>query len=87
MLERLSNAITQYPYGMIALVIFITIFSVMSMGYFGLKQEFSEETFMPSLDIVKANREITWIPAKIRSVKNHRKRTAGSANRWGVGNF
>ncbi|HHF55840.1 MAG TPA: hypothetical protein ENL42_02860, partial [Thermoplasmatales archaeon] len=59
MLERIGRFITSHPWVAIGIVLVITFASVASVATFGLKQEFSEETFMPDLEEVKANQEIS----------------------------
>ncbi len=59
MLEKIGKTIATHPLMSIAIVLIITFASIASVSYFGLKQEFSEETFMPDLEMVKANNEIS----------------------------
>ncbi len=58
MLEKIGRWISRYPWAAIIIVLLITLLSIASVATFGLKQEFSEETFMPDLEEVKANQEI-----------------------------
>ncbi|HHO56957.1 MAG TPA: hypothetical protein ENJ70_00200, partial [Thermoplasmatales archaeon] len=58
MMERAGKVIAKHPLMAIAVVLAITVASVASVATFGLKQEFSEETFMPDMEMVKANDEI-----------------------------
>ncbi|HEC87696.1 MAG TPA: hypothetical protein ENI52_00085, partial [Thermoplasmata archaeon] len=59
MLEKLGKGIAKHPLMAIGIVLIITIASMVSVAKFGLKQEFSEETFLPDLEIVRANQEIS----------------------------
>ncbi|MCD6481228.1 MAG: RND family transporter [Thermoplasmata archaeon] len=58
MMERAGKVIAKHPLMAIAVVLAITVASVASVATFGLKQEFSEETFMPDMEMVRANDEI-----------------------------
>ncbi len=59
MLDELGKWIAGHPWKAITIVLIITFASIASIATFGLKQEFSEETFLPEMDIVKANQEIS----------------------------
>ena len=59
MMEKLGNRISSHPFMAIGIILLITIASAASVAHFGLTQEFSEDTFMPDLDIVRANDEIS----------------------------
>lgn len=58
MLEKFGKGIAKHPLMAVAIVLVISIASLTSIAKFGLKQEFSEETFMPDLEEVKANDEV-----------------------------
>lgn len=58
MMEKLGGHIANHPFAAISIVLLITIASAASVAHFGLQQEFSEDTFMPDLAIVRANSEI-----------------------------
>ena len=59
MLEKVGRTIASHPWMAIGIVILLTFTSLASIAYFGLQQEFSEETFMPDVEEVKANEEIS----------------------------
>lgn len=59
MLDKLGKWIAKHPWKAITIVLIITFASIFSIATFRLKQEFSEETFLPEMDIVKANQEIS----------------------------
>lgn len=58
MLEKIGRWIGNHPWMAIGIILIISIASLTSISTFGLKQEFSEETFMPDLEEVKANNEV-----------------------------
>jgi len=58
MMEKMGRAIANHPLIAIAAVLSITLAALASITTFGLKQEFSEETFMPDMEMVRANNEI-----------------------------
>jgi len=58
-MDGLGKRVSNYPKVTIAVIIVITMFAAGSIQIFGIDQEFSEESFMPEMDIVKASDEIS----------------------------
>jgi predicted RND superfamily exporter protein len=58
-MDRLGIGVSKNPITAIAIVIFITLIAMGSMMYFGIDQEFSEESFMPDMEITQASNEIS----------------------------
>jgi len=58
-MDNLGRKVSKYPKIAILLVIVITIAAMGSIGYFGIDQEFSEESFMPDMEMVIASEEIS----------------------------
>jgi len=59
LMDNLGKKVSKYPKIAILLIIVITIAAMGSIGYFGIDQEFSEESFMPDMEMVIASEEIS----------------------------
>lgn len=58
-MEKLGKAISRYPKTTVVATITLTLIAVGCIQIFGINQEFSEESFLPDIDIVKASEEIS----------------------------
>jgi len=58
-MDRFGKNVSQYPKVTIATIVVITLIAIGSMQIFGIEQEFSEESFMPEMEISKASDEIS----------------------------
>ena len=67
-MDRLGKVVSGFPKTTIIIVLAITLSAVGSIYLFGIEQEFSEEAFLPDLEITKANDEISDEYSATRSV-------------------
>ncbi len=58
-MDGLGKRVSKYPKATIVAIVVITLIAMGSMQIFGIEQEFSEESFMPDMEIVKASNEIS----------------------------
>ena len=58
-MQYLGKRVSDYQIVAIGIIILITLVAIGSIMYFGLDQEFSEESFLPDLEIAEASNEIT----------------------------
>ncbi len=58
LMDHLGKSVSEYPKIAIGIIILITLAAIGSMFFFGLDQEFSEESFLPDLEIAEASNEI-----------------------------
>jgi len=58
-MDRFGKKVSQYPKVTIATIVIITIIAMCSIQLFGIEQEFSEESFMPDMEIAIASDEIS----------------------------
>ena len=58
-MKNVGRIVTKFPAITIAVVIAITISSVLCISHYGLSQEFEEEAFLPDIEIAKASQEIS----------------------------
>ena len=58
-MDKFGKKVSQYPKVTIATIVIITLIAMGSMQIFGIEQEFSEESFMPEMEIAKASDEIS----------------------------
>lgn len=58
-MKNIGRIVTKFPAITIAVVIAITISSVLCISHYGLSQEFEEEAFLPDIEIAKASQEIS----------------------------
>jgi len=58
-MDRFGKKVSKYPKLTIAAIVIITFISIGSMQFFGIEQEFSEESFMPDMEIAIASDEIS----------------------------
>jgi len=59
MMGRIGRWVSDHPWTAIAAIVALTVLSMASIQYFGLEQEFSEEAFMPDMEISQASNEIS----------------------------
>ena len=59
MLDRLGRGVSKHPKTTIVIIISITLLAFLSMQINGVDQEFSEESFLPDMDVVIASNEIS----------------------------
>ena len=59
LMEGYAKRISRFPKATILVVLAITLAAILSMQYFGIEQNFSEETFMPDMEIAQASSEIS----------------------------
>ncbi len=58
-LDKLGRGVSKYPKITISITIIVTALAIFSIQINGLDQEFSEEAFLPDMDIVIASNEIS----------------------------
>ena len=58
-MDGLGKRVSKYPKATIVTIVVITLIAMGSMQIFGIEQEFSEESFMPEMEIAKASDEIS----------------------------
>jgi predicted RND superfamily exporter protein len=58
-MDRFGKKVSKYPKVTIVTIVVITLIAMGSMQIFGIEQEFSEESFMPEMEIAKASTEIS----------------------------
>ncbi len=58
-MDRFGKKVSKYPKATIAIVVVITMIAMISMQIFGSEQEFSEESFMPDMEISQASDAIS----------------------------
>ena len=58
-MDRFGKKVSKYPKLTIVTIVIITLIAMGSMQIFGIEQEFSEESFMPNMEITKASDEIS----------------------------
>jgi len=58
-MDRFGKKVSKYPKLTIATIVAITLIAMGSMQIFGIEQEFSEESFMPDMEIAIASDEIS----------------------------
>ena len=58
-MDRFGKKVSQYPKVTIATIVVITLIAIGSIQIFGIEQEFSEESFMPDMEIAIASDEIS----------------------------
>jgi predicted RND superfamily exporter protein len=58
-MDRLGKRVSEYPKVTIVVIILITLIALASIQFFGINQEFSEESFMPDMEITQASNEIS----------------------------
>jgi predicted RND superfamily exporter protein len=58
-MDRFGKKVSKYPKITIVIIVGITLLSTFSMQFFGVEQEFSEESFMPDMEIAQASDEIS----------------------------
>lgn len=58
-MDSLGKRVSEYPKATIATIVLITGIAMACIQIFGIEQEFSEESFMPEMEIVKASNEIS----------------------------
>ena len=58
-MDRFGKKVSQYPKLTIAIIVLITFIAGSSIQIFGIEQEFSEESFMPDMEIARASDEIS----------------------------
>jgi predicted RND superfamily exporter protein len=57
--ERLGKQISRHPKVAIATAVMVTLIAVGCIQLFGIEQEFSEDAFLPQIEIVQASEEIS----------------------------
>ena len=57
--DKIGNIVSNHPKGTIILTILIVIAAIGCIQIFGIEQEFSEDSFMPEMDVVQASNEIS----------------------------
>jgi predicted RND superfamily exporter protein len=67
-MDKLGHAVSKYPIVTIVIVLLITFGALGSIIINGIEQEFSEESFLPDLEIAKASDEISEEYTATRSV-------------------
>jgi predicted RND superfamily exporter protein len=58
-MDRFGKKVSKYPKATIVIVVAITLTAMFSMQFFGIEQDFSEESFMPEMEIAQASDEIS----------------------------
>jgi predicted RND superfamily exporter protein len=58
-MDKLGKQVSDYPKATIIIIIIISFLAFGSIQYFGLDQEFSEESFLPDMEIAQASDEIS----------------------------
>ena len=58
-MDRFGKKVSNYPKATIVIIVAITLLAMFSMQFFGIDQEFSEESFMPEMEIAQASDEIS----------------------------
>jgi len=58
-MDKFGKKVSKYPKVTIVTIVIITFIAMGSMQIFGIEQEFSEESFMPEMEIAKASDEIS----------------------------
>jgi predicted RND superfamily exporter protein len=58
-MDQLGKRVSEYPKATIVTIIVITLLALGSIVFFGIDQEFSEEAFLPDMEISRASNEIT----------------------------
>jgi predicted RND superfamily exporter protein len=58
-MDKLGNLVSEFPKIAIAVIVVITLMAAGSIYFFGIESEFSEEAFLPDLEIAKASDEIS----------------------------
>ena len=58
-MDRFGKKVSKYPKLTIATILVITLFAIGSIQIYGIEQEFSEESFMPDMEIAIASDEIS----------------------------
>ncbi len=58
-MDGLGKRVSKYPKATIVTIVVITLIAMFSMQIFGIEQEFSEESFMPEMEIAKASDDIS----------------------------
>ena len=58
-MDRFGKKVSKYPKLTIAIIVVITLIAMSSIQIFGIEQEFSEESFMPDMEIAIASDEIS----------------------------
>lgn len=58
-MNRLGKQVSEYPKAAIVIIVVITMIALGSMVFFGIEQEFSEESFLPDMEISQASNEIS----------------------------
>jgi predicted RND superfamily exporter protein len=58
-MDKFGKKVSKYPKATIVTIVVITLIAMGSMQIFGIEQEFSEESFMPEMEIAKASDEIS----------------------------
>ena len=58
-MDRYGKKVSKYPKLTIAIIVVITLIAMFSIQIFGIEQEFSEESFMPDMEIAIASDEIS----------------------------
>jgi predicted RND superfamily exporter protein len=67
-MDKLGNAVSKFPVITVVLVVVITLIAAGSIYINGIESEFSEESFLPDLEITKASDEISSEYTSTRSV-------------------
>ena len=58
-MDRFGKKVSKYPKATIVIIVAITMSAFFSMQFLGVEQEFSEESFMPEMEIAQASDEIS----------------------------
>ncbi len=58
-MDRLGKGVSEYPKISIVTIVVITLIALGCIQIFGIDQEFSEESFMPDMELVQASNEIS----------------------------
>jgi len=58
-MDKFGKKVSKYPKATIVTIVVITLIAMGSMQIFGIEQEFSEESFMPDMEIAKTSDEIS----------------------------
>ncbi len=58
-MDRYGKIVSKYPKLIIVIIILMTLIAIGSIQIFGIEQEFSEESFMPDMEIAIASDEIS----------------------------
>jgi predicted RND superfamily exporter protein len=58
-MNQLGKRVSEHPKAAIVIITVITLIALGSMVFFGIEQEFSEESFLPDMEISQASNEIS----------------------------